>query len=128
VSGRALITLPREQQLTPGRIHWWRWPLGIGPTLRLATPSLALAASVGAAVAWLHLEGESFDHVSTQNGAMWGGFAEAVLAGRGRPFTPFGAFIAHFYPKETNAYVTGGQTWPLPALSLSLTVGVRFTP
>ena len=129
LSVRALITLPREQSLDPGQIVWRRWPLGLGPTLRLVSPTLAFAASAGPAVAWLHLEGDSFDHVSTQDGAQWGGFAEAVVAGRGRPFTPFGAFIAHYYPKETEAYVTRlALHWVLPPLSLSLTVGVRFTP
>lgn len=129
LSARVLLTLPREQPLDPGQINWRRWPLGVGPTLRLATPTLALAFSAGPAAAWLHLLGDSFDHVSSKDGAMWGGFAEAVVAGRGRPFTPFGAFTAHYYPKETRAYVTGlSQSWILPPLSLSLTVGVRFTP
>ncbi len=129
LSARALITLPRNQPLEPGQIVWRRWPLGIGPTLRLASPTLAFAASAGPAVAWLHLEGDSFDQVSTENGAMWGGFAEAVLAGRGRPFTPFGAFVAYIYPKETEVYVARlAQLWVLPPLSLSLTVGARFTP
>jgi hypothetical protein len=129
VSARVLVTLPRKQPLDPGQVSWRRWPLSVGPTLRLATPTLALALSAGPAVAWLHLEGHSFDHVSSQDGPSWGGFAEAVVSGKGRPFTPFGAFVAHFYPKETEAYVARlVQRWVLPPLSLTVTVGARFSP
>jgi hypothetical protein len=129
VSARVVITLARTQPLDPGQVSWRRWPLSLGPTLRLDTPTLALALSAGPAVAWLRLRGDSFDHVSTQDGASWGGFGEAVVSGKGRPFTPFGAFTAHFYPKETEAYVMGlAQRWVLPPLSLNITVGARFAP
>jgi hypothetical protein len=129
VSARALITLPRKQPLDPGQVSWRRWPLGVGPTLRLETPTLALALSAGPAVAWLHLAGDSFDHDTSQDGAAWGGFAEVLVSGKGRPFTPFAAFVAQFYPKDTEVYVTRlAQRWVLPPLSLSITVGARFVP
>ena len=129
VSARALITLPREQPLGPGQISWRRWPLSLGPTMRLDTPTLALALSAGPALAWLHLGGDSFDHVTTQDGAAWAGFAEVLVSGKGRPVTPFGTFTAHFYPKETEAYVTRlARRWVLPPLSLTITVGARFVP
>lgn len=129
LSARALFTLPRDQRLEPGQVTWRRWPLALGPTLRLATPVLAFAVSAGAAVAWLHMAGDSFDRVSSQGGAVWGGFAEALVSGRGRPLTAFAAFNAQLYPAETRAYVIGlPQSWVLPPLSLTLSVGVRFSP
>jgi hypothetical protein len=129
VSARVVVTPPRAQPLDPGHIGWRRWPLSLGPTLRLDTPTLALALSAGPAVAWLRLRGDSFDRVSTQDGASWGAFGEAMLSGKGRPFTAFGAFTTHFYPKETEAYVTRlVQRWVLPPLSLTITVGARLAP
>jgi len=129
VSARAMLTLSRSQELGPGKISWRRWPLGVGPTLRLATPNVAMAFSAGPAVAWLQLGGDSFDSVRDQNVAAWGGFAEALVSGRGHPFTPFGALDLQFYPGNTTAYVSGVDLrWPVPSVSVSVVVGARLAP
>jgi hypothetical protein len=129
LSARALLTLPRDEPLDPGQVGWRRWPLGIGPTVRLASSSVAFAFSAGPAAAWLHLGGDSYDHVSDQDGLVWGGFGEVLVSGRGYPFTPFGALNVQFYPGNTTAYVSGlNLEWDLPPLSATLVVGVRLSP
>jgi hypothetical protein len=129
VSVRALFTLSRDEPLGPGQVRWRRWPLGIGPTLRLATTNTAFAFSAGPAVAWLHLGGDSFDRSTAQDGLLWGGFAEAQVSGPSRPLTPFGAVSVQLYPGNTTAYVSGlDLQWELPALSASLIVGARLSP
>jgi hypothetical protein len=129
LSARGLLTLPRDQPLEPGQVSWRRWPLGIGPTVRLASSSVAFAFSAGPAAAWLHLRGDSFDHVSEQDGLVWGGFGEVLVSGRAHPFTPFGALNLQFYPGNTTAYVGGlDLQWDLPPLSAMLVVGARLAP
>jgi hypothetical protein len=129
VSARALVTLTREQPLEPGLVTWRRWPLGIGPSLRLATSAWALSLSAGPAMAWLRLGGESYDRVAEANGLVWGGFGEVLVSGRGYLFAPFGALSVQYYPANTTAYVGGSDlSWDLPKLSATVVVGARLAP
>jgi hypothetical protein len=129
LSARALLTLPRQEPLGPGQVTWRRWPLGIGPSLRLATGTWAFSLSAGPAAAWLGLGGDSFDRVADQNGLVWGGFGELLVSGRAHPFAPFGALNVQFYPGNTTAYVSGlDLSWDLPPLSATLIVGARLAP
>lgn len=129
LSARALLTLAREEPLGPGQVSWRRWPVGIGPSLRLATGTWAFSLSAGPAAAWLVLGGDSFDRVATQNGLAWGGFGELLVSGRAYPFAPFGAVNVQLYPGNTTAYVSGlDLSWDLPPLSATVIVGVRLAP
>lgn len=129
LSARALLTLPREEPLGPGQVSWRRWPLGIGPSLRLASGTWAFSLSAGPAAAWLGLGGDSFDRVVDQNGLVWGGFGELLVSGRAYPFAPFGALNVQLYPGNTTAYVSGlDLSWDLPPLSATLIVGARLAP
>ena len=129
VSARALVTASRDEPLEPGRVSWRRWPLAVGPTLRLATSSVVLAFSAGPAVGWLHLGGDAFDRVSARDGVVWGGFAEALVSGQARPLTLFGALSAQVYPGKTTAYVSGLELqWDLPKAAVSVALGVQLSP
>lgn len=129
ISVRALATLPRDEPLGPGQVAWSRWPLELGPTLRLSSANLAFAVSGGISAAWLRLGGDSFDEVSDQSAVSWGGFAEVLVSDRRTPLGLMGALNAQFYPGNTEAYVSGlNQKWPLPPLSLTLVVGGRLAP
>jgi hypothetical protein len=129
VTLRAVLTLSRDEPLGPGQVTWRRWPVGIGPTLRLATKHADFAFSAGPGVAWLHLGGGSFDHVAEQNGLVWGGFGELLASGRARPLAPLAALNVQFYPANTEAYVSGlDLKWALPAFSATLVMGARLSP
>jgi hypothetical protein len=126
---RGILTMSRDQPLSPGQVSWRRWPVGIGPTLRVATQHVDFAFSAGPALAWLRLGGNSFDHVAEQSGFVGGGFGELLASGRARPLTVFGALNVQFYPATTTAKVSGlDLEWDLPALSSTLVVGARFSP
>lgn len=129
LTARVLLTWPRREPLGPGSVKWWRWPLGVGPALRLGGKRLAGSFSAGPVVAWLHLVGESFDRTSARNAAAWGGYAEATLGGRGA-LSPFVTATVQYYPAIARAYVNAASPleWPLPRLSLSLMLGARFAP
>lgn len=129
LTARGLLTMSRDQPLGPGKVSWRRWPVGVGPTLRLATQHVDFAFSAGPALAWLRVGGDSFDRVATQSGFVGGGFGELLASGRARPLTVFGALNVQFYPATTTARVSGlDLQWDLPALSSTLVVGARFSP
>jgi len=121
-------TTLREESHPPGVIRWWRWPLAVGPTFRLSTAGVSADLSAGPVVAWLHLEGSSFDTNNTQNVFTWGGFATVRISGRSRPLSPFGLLNVQIYPADATAYVKNlDAEWPIPAWSLVGALGARFS-
>lgn len=129
LSAFAVATTSRQRALGPGTFDWRRWPLGLGPTLRLSRPAFVLDASAGPAVAWLHFSGSVFDRNFQPNGAVWGGFLNLRAATGGRHWSAFGALQGQYYPAESRVYASGVQDdWALPQLSLGAFVGARFSP
>lgn len=120
-------SLSRTEPLGPGFVEWRRWPLGVGPSFRLATAGVAWDLSAGPALAWLHLDGTSFTRTSPRDAATWGGFLNLRVAGRGQHWGVFGLLDAQLYP-ATSASVLNVGEYPLPPFGLSLAVGVRFSP
>lgn len=129
LSARALVTWPREEPLAPGHVTWSRWPVGLGPTLRLEPKDLSVAFSSGVSAAWLRLGGGAFDEVSEKSGLAWGAFTEAAVSSQGSPWGWLGALLLQVYPGKSTAYVSGiERQWDLPAWSASLLVGARIAP
>ncbi len=125
--------LPRSESFGPGpgSVQWRRWPVGIGPSLRLAQGSLDWDFNAGPALAWLHFAASSFQHNNPpKNGATWGGFLNVRVASRARPFGVFGLLDAQLYPKRASAFATNvsPSEYVLPVWGLNLAVGVRFSP
>jgi hypothetical protein len=130
LSGFTAAIWPRQLPLGPGLVDWWRWPLGIGPSLRLVAAGVRWDASAGPALGWLHFAASQFDRVSGQNGFEWGGFIRLRAASRGRA----GVFLqtdTRFFPRESGASATfqGGE-WraPVPGFSLGLAAGGWLAP
>jgi hypothetical protein len=123
----------REEPLgpDPGSVHWWRWPLGIGPSWRVATGPMAWEASAGPALGWLHFEGSNFDRTSGQNGLALGGFLNLRVSSRGRRAGVFGMVNTQLYPGDFAAQANGvGGPWfaPVPKFSLGLALGAWLAP
>jgi hypothetical protein len=121
----------REQPLGPGFVDWWRWPFGIGPSLRAVTGNVAWDASAGPALGWLHFAGSNFDHTSGQNGVALGGFLYLRVSSRGRRGGVFGLANAQLYPGDFAAQASGrGGPWlaPVPRFSLGLALGAWLAP
>lgn len=119
----------RQMPLGPGRVDWWRWPFGIGPSWRITTPSVAWDASAGPALGWLHFAGSQFDRPSSDNGVELGGFLNLRISSQGRRAGVFGLANAQLYPGDFAASAEG-RRWlaPLPKFSLGLAVGGWLSP
>lgn len=130
--GLGLMAIPsasRERALGPGNFEWRRWPLGLGPTWRLVSPSVVVDVSAGAALAWLHFSGSVFDRTFQPNGAAWGGFLSLRASTQGRHWGALWWLEGQYYPAESKVYASGVDAqWVLPKTSLGAFVGVRFSP
>jgi hypothetical protein len=121
-------TTAREDAHAPGRITWWRWPAGLGPSYRLSSSVLSADLSAGPVAAWLHLKGAGFTSNDTQEVLTWGGFATLRVSGRSLPFAPFGLLNLQIYPADATATVKGiVPQWPIPRWTLLTSLGVRFS-
>lgn len=121
----------REERLGPGLVDWWRWPLGIGPSLRVVTGPVAWDASAGPALGWLHFSASKLDRTSAQNGVEPGGFLSLRASSRGRRGGVFGFVNAQVYPGDFAAKATGvGGPWfaPVSQFSLGLALGAWLSP
>lgn len=130
LSAFAATTWPRQARLGPGSVSWRRWPVGVGPSLRLSGGGLRWDASAGIALGWLHFAASNLDRVSSQDGFDWGAFLHFRASSRGRA----GAFVqadARFFPGDTGASATyPGGRWlaPVPGFSLGLVAGAWLAP
>ncbi len=111
-----------------GSVQWRRWPLGIGPSLRLAATSVIWDFNAGPALAWLHFDGTALQHTNPRDGVEWGGFLNVRVASRGRPWGVFGLLSAQIFPANVTVAATNVGEYVLPVFGLSLAVGVRFSP
>jgi hypothetical protein len=131
LSATAIFSLPHEEQLGPGLVEWRRWPLGVGPGLRLGNRNLGWEFGVGPTLAWLHLTGANFDRPSSKDDVAVGGFLNARLSTRARLGGLFGLAAAQFYPGENVAHASQADVeWsaPLPGFAVNLLVGGWLAP
>jgi hypothetical protein len=122
----------REETLGPGLVNWWRWPLGIGPSLRVVTGPVAWDASAGPALGWLHFSASNFDRTSAEDGFELGAFLSLRASSRGRRAGLFGMVNGHLYPGDYAAQANSvdGRQWlaPVPQFSLGLALGAWLSP
>lgn len=125
----AIVTTSRQQDLGPGNFDWRRWPVGLGPALRLSRSAVLVDVAAGPALAWLHFSGNVFDRNFQPDGAVWGGFLSLRAASAGRRWGLFGSLEGQFYPAESRVYASGvSESQVLPSLGLGAFVGARFSP
>jgi hypothetical protein len=131
VSAFVGVSWPREERLGPGFVDWRRWPLGMGPSLRVTTGSATWDASAGPALGWLHFSGSNFDRTSGQDGLTLGGFLQVRVSSQGRRAGVFGLANAQLYPGDFAARADGDDgPWlsAVPKFSLGLAFGVWLSP
>jgi len=124
----AHVTTARSEPLLSGHVSYWRWPLVLGPVLRLPLADFRFDFQAGLAVGLLHAAGGDF-HPSRTANALQGGGLVGVRAryGRGR-FRPFFEASGVAWQK-TEAFVEQGAHQPsaaLPNLELYATLGVSW--
>ena len=111
-------------------MSYWRWPLVLGPVLRLPLAGVSLDVHAGLALGWVHAAGRDF-HPSTAGDVVGGGGLVGVRAAfrRGR-FRPFFEASGVAWQK-TEAFVKHGgeeeRPVALPTLELYATLGVSWS-
>jgi hypothetical protein len=129
LSGMLLPMLARQEPLDPGNFTWRRWPLGVGPSFQLAPTGVAVDLNLGPALAWLHFEGDLFQHNHRRDGFSWGGFLNARVTSLGSRWGVFALVDAQLYPKQSRVYATlVSDQWTVPPFSLAVVVGARLSP
>lgn len=127
LSGFVQLDVARRASLGSGAVEWRRWPLAIGPTLRLRSSHVAWELSLAPALAWVRLSGEGFDRNFAQRGYTLGGLVQVQAGSGGRHWATFAALNAQLYFGNTEAYA-GTLSYTLPSLVLSAFVGGRWSP
>ena len=126
VRALTLVDAARRQPLGAGAVLWRRWPLGLGPALRLAAASAVWDFSAGPALCWVRLAGRDFDDNATRDAPSWAGFLSLRLASRGR-WGVFGQALGQVYLGDTAAYERDAE-YPLPRFSLAVLFGAHWSP
>jgi len=121
------VDTARREPLGGGGVEWRRWPLALGPTLRVASDRLAWDVSAGPALVWLRLAGEGFDRNLVQNELTLGAFGQLQLSTRGRRWAALAIGNAQLYFGNSEAYV-GQLSHRLPRAGLAVLVGARWSP
>jgi len=122
---------PQRDQLGAGFVEWWRWPAGLGPTLRVSSRSVRWDVTAGPSVGWLHLDGSSFDRTSSHDGVEWGAFLDVRAASRGKRGGVLALIDARIFPAGSSASASGdGGPWffPVPSFSVGLALGAWLAP
>jgi hypothetical protein len=127
----AVISGARNVELSNGSVRYLRWPVLLGPALRLPLGSAALDVHAGATLAWLRVEGIDFDGENRHDDFAAGGFVALRLAlgsGALRPFAelsgalwaPAEAFVHHGDTElsidlpQLQFYAVFGAAWQVP--------------
>jgi hypothetical protein len=121
----ATVSGLHTQPLSPGRVDYLRWPLQLGPLLRLPLAASALDVKAGPVLAWLHLSGNGFASTSTRSALVAGGFISTRLAVTSHPFEPFAELGGLLFDSST-AFIqrpADRVTATLPSFELYAAVG-----
>jgi len=121
-----LVDTERREQLGEGFVSWRRWPLGLGPTLRLRGAALVADLSLAPALVWVRASGANFQPNLSQTGFTWAGMLDVRLASRSK-VAAFAALNAQTYLARSRAFV-GAHEYPLPPLVFSILLGARLAP
>jgi hypothetical protein len=113
-----------------GDVRWRRWPLALGPALRVPGQNLAFELDVSLAAAWLSLFGDGFASNQRHDALDVGASAGARLAWRGPlPVMPWVGVTGAFWPRKTVAQEVSGQARvTLPRVEVGLVAGLAFGP
>ncbi len=128
VRALTMVDKTRREPLGDGSVVWRRWPIALGPTLRLDGGALRYDFTLAPALSWLRVSGTDFAPNRSRSALTWAALLDARVGSRGEA----GIFVglqahAYLYLVESSAYV-GQAEYPLPRFVLSLLVGGRVAP
>lgn len=126
----AVVVGARTVELSTGSVRYFRWPLLLGPALRVPAGSAALDFHAGASVAWLRIEGVDFDGTNQNDAFAAGGFVSARASIGSGALLPFAELSALFWG-PTEAFVRSGSSEPavkLPQLEVIGVLGAAWQP
>jgi len=124
----AHVTTQRDELLSNGRVSYWRWPLALGPLVRLPLADVRFDLHAGLALGWVHAAGRDFHPSSTHNVLRGGGLVGAhVEYGRGR-LRPFFEASGLAWAKTEAVVMHGAEdrSVELPSLELYATLGISW--
>jgi hypothetical protein len=124
----ATLVGARSEDLSTGSVRHWRWPLELGPVLRVPVGSAALDFGAGASLAWLHLEGSGFASSASHDAFHVGGFISTRISTGSDRFAPFAEVTGVFWG-STQAFVRRGPDEPavtLPGAEAYVAVGASW--
>jgi hypothetical protein len=126
----ASFVAARTLELSAGSVRYFRWPLSLGPTLRVPIAAATLELHVGATVSWLHVEGVGFATSATHDALRGGAFASTRVSFGAERLLPFAELSGLFFG-STEAFVERGPQQPsvsLPSVELLAAVGAAWRP
>jgi hypothetical protein len=128
-SAFAMLTLPAERSLGSGTVSSFRWPLGVGPLLRVQARRAFLDVSAGPMVGWLHVAGTGYSENRSANDAAAGAFGRARVGLRWSRFRPFleAGLLGWFGPATAVARAPELE-FELPSFESFLVAGTAFAP
>jgi hypothetical protein len=122
ISGQHSVTL------SSGSVRYFRWPLQLGPLLRVPLAGSALDVKAGPVLAWLYLSGNGFASSSTRSAFVGGGFISTRIAITAQTFEPYaelGGLL--FGPSQAFVQRPADQvTATLPSFELYAAVGASL--
>jgi hypothetical protein len=124
------VMTPRTEPLSQGSVRYWRWPLVLGPALRLRVGDARVDLHAGAALAWVRAQGRNFMPAETRDEFRGGGLVGlrgAYGAGRWKGFLELSGLLWG----KTEAFITRGDenpAFPLPRAELYATLGASWAP
>jgi hypothetical protein len=121
----ATVIGERNVELSTGSVRYFRWPLLVGPALRVPLGAAKLDLHAGAALGWLHVEGVDFSPPVSHDVFLGGGFLATRVSLGSSSFVPF-AELSGVLWRATEAFVRRGPDEPtvsLPSLELYATLG-----
>jgi hypothetical protein len=124
----AHVVAPRTEPLSMGSVRYWRWPLVVGPAVRLPLGGMQSELHAGLALGWLHAAGRDFEPSETRDVPRGGGLVG--LRGRygGRRWLGFVDLSGMVWGKSEIFVDRAGRqpSIALPRLELYLTLGVAW--
>jgi hypothetical protein len=122
----------RGEPLATREVRWSRWPVLLGPFLRVATKAGAFDLGAGPSFGLLRLEGRDFTPNSATSDATFGSYAALRFLLRAGKWQPFIMASPVFWFGRATAVASGAngveRTATLPSIDVLFAAGLRFLP
>lgn len=122
----------REQSLAQHQVRWSRWPMLVGPFLRMTTNAGRFDLGAGASFGFLRLSGRDFTPNTASTHATFGSYAALRFLPSAGTWQPFFTAAPMLWFGRATVFASGENgalaEATLPSIELLLAAGVRFLP